>query len=237
MRINEMQLIQHNNQTNTILFISGMFAGRWMWRDMQRKLGSSSSLMIAQALGEIGSSVSTFTEILTQKIANIETPISIAGNSLGGYVALDLARQNPEKIDKVIISGAAGFSEINLGLKLSRTNYDFINQLVDLIFFDSEVISDEDKNSIADVFRNNMRNVIGLIKESNRANAEEVIRNVKCPIYAIWGQEDRITPLSDALPLLQASNARVEVIPQCGHSPMYEKPNEFTDWFKHCLIS
>lgn len=232
-----MQLIQHNNQTNTILFISGMFAGRWMWRDMQRKLGSSSSLMIAQALGEIGSSVSTFTEILTQKIANIETPISIAGNSLGGYVALDLARQNPEKIDKVIISGAAGFSEINLGLKLSRTNYDFINQLVDLIFFDSEVISDEDKNSIADVFRNNMRNVIGLIKESNRANAEEVIRNVKCPIYAIWGQEDRITPLSDALPLLQASNARVEVIPQCGHSPMYEKPNEFTDWFKHCLIS
>jgi len=221
----------------TVLFVSGMFAGKWMWRNIDQRVGAGKTLMIEQALSEYCGSVQILSKQISKKLKDTDGPVSIVGNSLGGYVALDVAKRNPAQIDRVLISGSAGFGEVNLGLKLKRDSSTFINDLVDMIFVDSSVIESADRDQIAKVFRENMRNVIGLIKESNRADASNIIADIKCPIYAVWGQNDRITPLENALPALTKCNVNVDSISNCGHSPMYEKSGDFTEWMNDCLAA
>ncbi|WP_188565141.1 alpha/beta fold hydrolase [Undibacterium terreum] len=51
---------------------------------------------------------------------------------------------------------------------------------------------------------------------------------VKFPVHLIWGKEDTITPLSQAVHLKALlSNAELTVIPGSGHVPMVERTAEF----------
>jgi pimeloyl-ACP methyl ester carboxylesterase len=50
-----------------------------------------------------------------------------------------------------------------------------------------------------------------------------------CPVLIVWGAEDRITPPSAAREFQKLlPDAELHFIPQCGHTPMLERPDEFT---------
>jgi pimeloyl-ACP methyl ester carboxylesterase len=53
---------------------------------------------------------------------------------------------------------------------------------------------------------------------------------ITCPVHVILGQDDRMSPVKAAQPLLETlSDARVTVIDNCGHMLMAEKPGEVLD--------
>jgi pimeloyl-ACP methyl ester carboxylesterase len=53
---------------------------------------------------------------------------------------------------------------------------------------------------------------------------------ITCPVHMILGQDDRMTPVKAAQPLVQAlADARVTVIENCGHMLMAERPGEVLD--------
>src|SRR6202008_710199 len=51
--------------------------------------------------------------------------------------------------------------------------------------------------------------------------------SVKAPTLILWGDDDRVLDISSIGPF-QAGlpNAKVAIIPACGHVPMLEKPRE-----------
>lgn len=53
---------------------------------------------------------------------------------------------------------------------------------------------------------------------------------IACPVHLILGEEDRMTPVSAAQPLIETlSDARVTVLANCGHMLMAERPGEVLD--------
>ena len=53
---------------------------------------------------------------------------------------------------------------------------------------------------------------------------------ITCPVHMILGQDDRMTPVKAARPLVEAlADARVTVIENCGHMLMAERPGEVLD--------
>ncbi len=223
-----MKFKEYTNQ-KTVLFMSGMFAGSWIWKDCHKNIPAAKQLFIENALCEIGKSVDEISANVIDSLHAIDSKVVIVGNSLGGYIGLEIAKQRPDLVEKVIISGSAGFSQVKLPLKIDRKNVvPFAKQILELICFDETKAREDAYTAIARNFENHFKNILYLSRENNAADATKLISQVKCPIEAIWGENDIVTPLSDAKPILDRFAIPTVVIKNCGHSPMFELPWEFS---------
>jgi pimeloyl-ACP methyl ester carboxylesterase len=55
------------------------------------------------------------------------------------------------------------------------------------------------------------------------------LEHVTHPTLLIWGERDRVIPVSHGVAMAkQMPNARLEILPGCGHIPFHEKPQEFS---------
>lgn len=233
-----MNLSTYEN-TNTLFFVSGMFAGGWIWDETYKRIPSAAQCYIMRdPLCKLGSSVSDISEQIIKELKKIGKPVTLLGNSLGSFICMNVAARVPKYVDRVIISGSAGFGEVILPIKPSPRNADKIAQTVaSLICFDQSKVTDPEVKMIADSFANNFRNILYLARESNSLEAEELFSQIKCPVYAFWGRDDVITPLATALDALKRFNIHLDIINQCGHSPMYEKPDEFAQLISSCIAN
>lgn len=230
-----MKLMQYNN-AKTLLFVSGMFGGSWIWKDSHEKIPNSQHLLIEDPLCCIGSKISSISEAIVESIKPLSLPVVLVGNSLGSLIALNVARLAPENVERVIISGSAGFGEINLNFKLSPHNsYEIAKYLVELICYDQEKASEQVTLRTAESFKSNTRNIARLMRESNQTKADDILEKVQCPVNAIWGENDKITPISLARETFDKFNIPIKLISECGHSPMYEKPEEFARLVNGCI--
>lgn len=232
-----MKFINHNNQTS-ILFISGMFAGSWTWKRCHRQVIGNHYLIDKPLMG-ISRSVSEIVDEITEQLLSLPNPTTVIGNSLGGYVALALAAKAPSKVEQVLLSGSAGFSKIHLDIKdcLSREKTpELANRLANLICHDKSKALQEDKQLMADDLSTYLRNMLGLFRDCNRIEAGQIFKDVTCPVRALWGEYDVISPLEDAEPTLRRFGVDTTVIPNCGHSPMYETPEIFASWVNRCIV-
>ena len=54
------------------------------------------------------------------------------------------------------------------------------------------------------------------------------VYKLRQPVLLIWGREDRVNPLDQGMILMrQIPNARLSVLPKCGHWAQWEKADEF----------
>lgn len=230
-----MKLVKYSN-ARTLLFVSGMFAGGWIWREAHTKISNSNHLVLDEPLCSLGGRVDLISQKIIDAIKGIDTPVVVVGNSLGSLICLDVARQLPDKVEAVIISGAAGFGSVNLNLRMSRRNsFAIAKKVVDLICYDKARISLEATTKTAEVFEKNFGNILRLIRESNASSATDLIPQVQCPIHAIWGDSDVITPFETAKSVFERFAIPCSLIRQCGHSPMYERPQDFAKIVNDCL--
>ncbi len=222
-----MKLIRYNN-AKTLFFISGMFGGSWIWDDTHEKIPNSQHLLLEEPLCKIGSKIDSISTSIVEEISPLGSPVTLIGNSLGSLIALNVAKIAPSRVERVIISGSAGFGEVNLNFKLSPHNaYEIAKYLVELICHNQEKASDEVTQKTAESFKDNTRNIARLMRESNMTRANDILEKVRCPVNAIWGENDRITPIDSARSTFEKFNIPVKLISECGHSPMYEKPDDF----------
>jgi pimeloyl-ACP methyl ester carboxylesterase len=232
-----MKLVQYNNQQQ-VLFISGMFAGSWTWDKCHKQI-IGNHLLIDKPLMGISNNVDELVKIISASVRALPAPVTVVGNSLGGYIALAVAEQVPEKVSQVLISGSAGFGSIRLDLKsrLSRESVPKIgHRLADLICHDSSKALAKDRNKLIIDLNSYLKNMIGLIRDCNTIDISDLLKNINCPIKALWGEYDIISPFADAKPILEKYSINCTITPNCGHSPMYETPTAFADWVNQCLI-
>jgi pimeloyl-ACP methyl ester carboxylesterase len=56
------------------------------------------------------------------------------------------------------------------------------------------------------------------------------LSQITAPTLAIFGQQDAVVPVSDGYLVQEhVSNGRLVLIEECGHFPMYEKPEPYLE--------
>lgn len=158
--------------------------------------------------------------------------INVLGNSLGGHLSQLVVFRNPELYKSLTLTGSSGLFENAMGNTFPRRgDYEYIDNKTRLTFYDPDsVVTKEMVDEIYEIV-NNKEKAIRLVitaKTAIRHNVEDRLENVTCPTLLIWGADDTITPPFVAEKFQEKiKNSELHFIPECGHAPMMERPNEF----------
>jgi pyruvate dehydrogenase E2 component (dihydrolipoamide acetyltransferase) len=164
-------------------------------------------------------------------------PSVIVGHSLGGAVALKLAIEHPELVaGLVLIDSAALGSTIGqelLDLMAGDAGPETARGLLSLFFEDQKLVTDrgvdemtgfqqdggwEAQQAVANAAFAGGRQSFGL---------DDALQGIEKPVLLIWGENDRVIPLSDAVAALTVfPDALLRVLPNTGHVPQVERAAE-----------
>jgi pimeloyl-ACP methyl ester carboxylesterase len=172
---------------------------------------------------------------------------ALAGNSLGGGLALLLAKEHPERFPAlVLLAPAAALTRVPLifyPLRLPRLGQLaaailgpwIIPPALRLIYHRRELITPEVVAGYAAPLRSlGRRLALGrLCQQLNPLPLDQVesilqkIRKIRQPVSLIWGDQDRILPVRQAYWIkARLPHAQMHILPQVGHAPQEEAPEE-----------
>jgi pimeloyl-ACP methyl ester carboxylesterase len=151
---------------------------------------------------------------------------TIVGHSFGGRVGIKLAANNPDLVDKLVLTGVPGFRSeswikrtvftvaakigrsLGLGTKMKKVLY--------------RLAGTHDYSKTQGVMRETFKNIVN-------EDLEKPMQKIKCPTLLIWGKNDKIVPVRIAKKMQRYINsAQLEIISNTGHDVPYKNPNKFT---------
>ena len=165
----------------------------------------------------------------------------LVGNSLGGHIALVFSKKYPEKVDGLILTGSSGLYEKTMGDTFPRRgDYDYIKVKTEEVFYNPKTATKELVDKVFDIVNksDSAIRLLAFAKSAIRHNMSEDLPNMNIPICLIWGKQDKVTPPHVAEEFQSLfPNSELFWIDKCGHSPMWEHPEKFSeitiDWLNN----
>ena len=174
------------------------------------------------------------------------------GNSLGGRLALECARQEPERVRSMVLVAPAGVGrETHLMMRLptvpflgemaTRPSRIGLRMLWRLWVHDPAPITEpfvETKVRLASApgahqaFLKTLRGFVGIggFERSQVEALQADMRAMTQPALVIWGKQDRLLPCAQAEILRgRLPRAEVRIFDPCGHLPQMERPQLFNE--------
>lgn len=159
-----------------------------------------------------------------------KAPVTIVGNSLGGWLATLWAREHPERVERIVLVNGGPLKHAAEGLTLQPKDRAEARKAVDAL---------RDPGSIRvpdfvldDVVRAAAKGPIARLSATSEGMEKFVLDGrlgeVTVPVEIVWGTSDRMLPLSYAERMLaELPRARLTTLPHCGHVPQQECPAAF----------
>jgi pyruvate dehydrogenase E2 component (dihydrolipoamide acetyltransferase) len=162
----------------------------------------------------------------------------LVGHSMGGAIALELARHHPEKVASATLVCPAGLGPdismeyINGFIEANRRKK--MEPVLQMLVHDPKMVTGE---MIEDVLKFKRLDGVDAALKKLRDNLftggrqahqlRDTLGDVQVPVQVIWGADDRIVPAkhSEGLP----GKVKVTVLPSAGHLAHMEKSKEVTD--------
>jgi len=172
------------------------------------------------------------------KHLNIKNAVLI-GNSMGGHIGLIFAKEHPEMVDGLILTGSSGLYENAMGDSFPRRgDKDYIRKKTEEVFYDPKVATDELVDNVFAIATNRISTLklLGYARSAIRHNMAEDLLNLTMPVCLIWGEHDKVTPPKVAREFHSLlPNSELHWVPLCGHAPMWEHPEKFSKIVLHWL--
>lgn len=187
-------------------------------------------------------SVKALSEFLNRFIKYKELKdVILLGNSLGGHVGLLFARDYPELVKGLALTGSSGLYENNMGDGYpKRGNYDYIREKSEAVFYDPKVATKEIVDEVFEAVndRNKLIRTLALAKSAIRHNMASELPSMLTPTAIIWGAQDSVTPPNVATEFDKLlPNSTLYWIDHCGHAPMMEHPIQFNKVLDQWLVN
>ncbi|WP_049793324.1 alpha/beta fold hydrolase [Conexibacter woesei] len=239
-----------------MLFVHGL-SGCWQnWLE-QLPVFAASHRVIAVDLPGFGDSelperepsipgYARFLDRLCDRLGVAE-PAVVVGNSMGGFVAAELAIAVPERVERLVLVSAAGISSDRVQRRPVLTTARAIALVTAWGASRHEAFARRPglrRVALSFVARHPERMPAPLAFELMRGSGRpgflpaldallgyplrERLPQVACPTLIVWGEDDRVIPVKDASRFERLiPGARKVVLPDTGHVAMLERPVVF----------
>jgi pimeloyl-ACP methyl ester carboxylesterase len=176
--------------------------------------------------------------------------VEVVGNSMGGYIAAEVAIQFPQRIDQLLLVSAAGITTANV---VRRPVYTFGRMAAVVTAHTAtrfrEIASRPKSRHMALALVARHPSLLradlayeGFIQGAGRPGFEPALRatleydfrdrlpEIRRPTLIVWGEKDSIIPVHDAQEFERLiPDSRKVVMKDTGHIPMAERPGAFNE--------
>lgn len=169
----------------------------------------------------------------------------LGGNSMGGFIAADIAANHPDRVLSLWLIDPAGArgarpGEVEAALRkdgsliMVATTHEQFRGMLDMVFnnhlpmipgFVVDAMADQ---AIADQALRTR--VFTQLTDQNQPWTSDLLPRVKAPTLVTWGDHDRVLDVSGATVLQQARpDVTLNILTGAGHSPMIDEPGRVAE--------
>lgn len=229
-----------------IILLHGLFGNLSNWDNVLKEFGSKYKIFVPILPIDKINLRKANVEGLAEFVKNFVTDVvkynniyALIGNSLGGHLALICVLQNLFNIEKLVLTGSSGLYEKNISVPIFKIhNKEFVRNIAQQTFFDKNFFTEEYLDEVFDLIQDNSKvlRLLRIAKSSQKNRLDDELCKIKIPTLLIWGKEDSVTPCESAMQFKNSiPNCKLNFIDQCGHAPMWEKPEIFNELLKKFL--
>ncbi len=214
-----------------LLLLPGMLSDARLWQYQAAALAERAHVEVAD-LSQGDSIAELATKVLDQAP---DEQFALAGLSLGGYVALEIMRQAPDRVLGLALldtSAQADSAQAREGRQalMAKAEHDFPGVIADLLpkLLHARRLSDAGLVEVVTAMANSLGQ--GAFMRQQRAMLGRIdsrpgLAQINCPTLILCGRDDGITPpllhqeLTDAI-----AGAHLVVLDDCAHLSSLEQP-------------
>ena len=165
----------------------------------------------------------------------------LVGHSMGGHVAIAVAEQDTERVERVVISdtpAAADLVEtpVLAGLACTPVIGPAVDRLrpVDAITDSSLQTGFAAEHEVPPLAHRSLEQLthVGVCHSGDQNDeraAADRLAGLGKPVLVVWGEQDVLTPTAANVERYRQAGLTPIIIPKVGHSPMVEAPGEFVN--------
>jgi pimeloyl-ACP methyl ester carboxylesterase len=239
-----------------LVLLHGMGASWQWWLESIPSLGQHHRV-IAVDLPGFGSSeplpppaeMSTHAHTIGDLLGQLDVrSATVAGHSMGGLIALEMATAHRELVRNLVLVGAGGVPMTERRLRIVLVMLRFFCAILRLSFFrralatkprirrlflrvafrDPGVVSPELATQVMPPL--NAPGFVDAVAASGRAVRRSVPEKISCPVLLVWGQHDVLSPVHCAEDMHERlPDSELVILSGVGHTPAIECPKRFND--------
>jgi 4,5:9,10-diseco-3-hydroxy-5,9,17-trioxoandrosta-1(10),2-diene-4-oate hydrolase len=170
---------------------------------------------------------------------------SILGNSMGGYVAAELALAHPDRVDRLVLMGPGGLAANTfgpdpsegarrLGEFMAAPSREGMLAWVDTMVANKSVVDDEliDERMANASAPGALESAIAIFSSLGKYPEEVPLwaraSRITMPTLITWGRDDRMLPFESGLfAFRRMPNVELHVFSGCGHWAQVERKDDF----------
>ncbi len=227
---------------NPLVFVPGLLCDRRLWEKQIEALGDICEPVVAD--------VSKDASIPAMAWRILETSpesFALCGLSMGGYVALEVTRQAPERVERLALLDTSARPDtpeqtearlelVRLGKEsgLEEVARSLIPKLLHPSRLDDEWLVSTVVGMALSTGVESFRRQEGAIIA--RSDTREVLPSIECPALVLCGREDGITPMALHEELAEnIPGSKLRIVEECGHLSTLERPDEVNDALREWL--
>jgi len=168
--------------------------------------------------------------------------VHLCGSSLGGWLSWEFALRFPDRVDRLVLIGSAGFlDEESIPLPFKMARMPFVNRVIRFaipkpvfevflrqVYGDPNLITSELRNRYYDLFsrEGNPEAFLALANGKYKDNTQH-LKKIQHPTLILWGEKDRWLPVAQGYEFhRRLPNSEFIIYDDLGHIPMEEDPHE-----------
>lgn len=154
---------------------------------------------------------------------------TVVGNSLGGWIAAELALQRPEGVERLVLINSAGLDDPSGGLletakTLAEPTIEKLRDFNSRAYFMPHQAPPRAWRALVDSIKScPTKEIFAALKREHLLDRRA--QDIRVPTLILWGAADRVIPSEFGARLARLiPGSRLELIPDCGHLPQQECP-------------
>ena len=227
---------------DVVVLIPGLGNTSRLWAAQVAALSSAREIIVADYSG-----AESIDEMADRVLAQIPaTRFSLVGFSLGGYIALKIARCAAERITNLLFVSTSPYADSEIAMQqrevlISKARRDFASVLEDMSRF--VVFADGPNAANARKVLVSMGQELGVDEfcrqqkaAMRRPDSRDLLSSIECPVRILCGQQDRVTPVDGNRYLAEnIRGATLDIIQGAGHLLPLERPVEVTRFLRDTM--